>query len=153
MPTACPAALSNDQEFFYLLTDSYARLTGTPLVPAGHDAAWLYGEAPFPVLAHNREDDPRFTYANRAAQACFEYRWEEFVTLHSRLSAEAPDREERQRLLDQVTRNGFVANYSGVRVARSGRRFRIDGGVVWQLIDANGILHGQAATFSSWSDI
>ena len=145
--------VSIDPAFFGLLAGSYARLTGSPLVAPGDGADWLYHEAPFAVLAHDGEADPRFVYANRTAQACFEYPWDEFVTLPSRLSAEAPDRAERQRLLDDVARSGFVSNYSGIRVAKSGRRFRIADGVVWQLIDTDGALHGQAATFSSWRDV
>jgi len=150
---AFPAGFTIEQDFFHLLAGSYAHLTGAPLVVAGQDSAWLYQDAPFVVLAHNTESDPRFIYANRAAQACFEYPWDEFVTLPSRLSAEAPDRAERQRLLDKVARNGFVADYAGLRIAKSGRRFRIENGVIWQLIDKAGNIHGQAATFSAWQDI
>ncbi len=109
--------------------------------------------AKFVVLAHSPEDDPKFIYANKAAQKCFEYSWEEFLSLRSRLSAEAPDRAERQALLQQVTRNGFMTGYRGVRVAKSGRRFIIEDGVVWELIDRDGMRHGQAATFLSWRDV
>jgi PAS domain-containing protein len=147
------ADLSSDPAFFDLLTDSHARLVGAPLVPPGTDAEWLYREAPFAVLAHGTEHDPKFIYANRAAQACFGYSWEEFMTLSSRLSAEAPDQAERQRLLDQVERNGFLSGYRGVRVAKSGRRFIIEHGVVWELIDRDGRRHGQAATFLSWRNV
>lgn len=142
-----------DPGFFALLTSSYARTVGRPLVDGPHDAAWLYGEAPFAVLAHNTAADPVFVYANRTAQACFEYDWDEFVTLPSRLSAEAPNRDERQRLLDAVTRDGFISDYRGMRIAKSGRRFWIEGGTVWQLIDADGTLRGQAALFTSWTDV
>ena len=142
-----------DEAFFDLLTGSYARVVGVPLVPAGASASWLYEDAPFVVVAHNTDADPRFMYANRRAQACFEYPWEEFITLPSRLSAEAPNREERARILEAVTRDGFVRGYRGVRISKSGRRFWIDDGVVWQLIDADGINRGQAATFASWTDI
>jgi PAS domain-containing protein len=146
------ALLFDDPDFFDLLAGTHARLVGAPLVMPGQGADWLYRDAPFVVLAHNTDTDPRFVYANRAAQACFEYSWDEFVALPSRLSAEAPDRAERQRLLDAVARDGFVADYAGIRVAKSGRRFRIENGVVWQLIDEAGALHGQAATFSVWRD-
>ncbi len=47
------------------------------------------------MLAHNTDPDPRFIYANKTAQACFEYAGDEFITLPSRLSAEAPNRAER----------------------------------------------------------
>jgi PAS domain-containing protein len=141
---------STDPEFFTLLTGSYARLVGAPLVPTGKGAVWLYREAPFVVLAHNTEPDPIFIYANEAAQACFGYSWEEFMTLASRLSAEPADQAARQTLLDAVAKNGFMTGYGGVRVAKSGARFRIEHGIVWELIDLEGVRRGQAATFSSW---
>jgi len=142
-----------DASFFALLTGSHARFVGKPLVPQGRDARWLYGAAPFAVLAHNADADPKFIYANKAAQDCFEYSWEEFMMLPSRLSAEAPDRAERQALLDEVRRNGFMAGYRGVRIAKSGRRFIIEDGILWELIDKDGTRRGQAATFSSWRNI
>ena len=145
--------LSTDPQFFAVLTGSYARLVGAPLVPPGKDPDWLYRYAPFAVVAHNTDPDPMFIYANKAAQTCFEYSWEEFTSLPSRLSAEAPDRAERQSLLDEVALKGFLLGYRGVRVAKSGRRFIISGGVVWELLDEDGVRHGQAATFRSWRDI
>jgi MEKHLA domain len=144
--------LSADPGFFALLSGSYARLLGKPLVPAGKDAQWLYRAAPCVVLAHGTDTDPKFIYANKAAQICFGYSWEEFLDLPSRLSAEAPDWTARQALLDRVARDGFMTGYRGIRVAKSGRRFIIEDGIVWELIDHNGRRHGQAATFSSWRD-
>jgi PAS domain-containing protein len=141
---------STDPTFFELLTGSHRRLVGTLLVPAGRDAVWLYEQAPFVVLAHNTDRDPIFIYANQAAQACFGYSWDEFMTLPSRLSAEPADQAARQALLDAVAKNGFLTGYSGVRVAKSGARFRIEHGLVWELIDPEGVRRGQAATFSSW---
>lgn len=142
-----------DPAFFALLASNYARAVGKPLLAEGQDAAWLYSDAPFAVLAHNTAPDPVFVYANRTAQACFEYGRDEFITLPSRLSAEAPNREERQLLLDAVTRHSFISDYRGMRIARSGRRFWIEGGTVWQLIDEDGAPRGQAALFTSWTDV
>ena len=146
--------LAYDPDFFGLLVSSYRRTVGSepaflePGPPGAHpSAAWLYEEARHPVLAH-----PRFIYANKAAQACFEYGWDEIVLLPSRLSAEPVDREDRQKLLDEVARHGFANGYSGLRIAKSGRRFWIEDGVVWQLIDENGAVRGQAATFARWRD-
>ena len=139
-----------------LLLASYAQVVGRPLlppdIPQADQSRWLYEDAPFCVLVQNSDADPRFVYANKAAQRCFEYSWDEFITLPSRQSAEAPNRAERQRLLDAVTRNGFASGYRGLRVAKSGRRFWIEDGLVWQLTDANGSLRGQAATFPTWRD-
>jgi PAS domain-containing protein len=147
------ADLRIDDHFFDLLTGSFSRIVGRQLIENGRDASWLYNDAPFVVVAHNTDADPRFIYANRAAQGCFEYPWQEFTTLPSRLSAELPNRAERQQLLDEVTRHGFITGYRGIRVARSGRRFWMEDGVVWQLIGRDGNRYGQAATFSSWRDV
>ncbi|MHA1518358.1 MAG: MEKHLA domain-containing protein [Alphaproteobacteria bacterium] len=145
---------AEDSQFFDLLVDSYRRLIGVEpafLVP-GADAHWLYAQAPVCVLAHNTESDPRFIYANKTAQDVFEYSWDEFVALPSRLSAEAPEREERQRLLDAVAWDGFAAGHSGIRIAKSGRRFWIEDCTLWQLRDKDARLHGVAAWFARWRD-
>ncbi len=97
-PTPPIEGLAEDPHFFALLTRSYARLVGSPLVAEGCGPAWLYHEA-----------------ANRF---------------------------ERQRLLTAVEEQGFVTGYSGWRISRSGRRFRIQDGVIWQLMNAIGrVLH------------
>jgi hypothetical protein len=56
-------------------------------------------------------------------------------------------------LLDAVRRDGYVSGYRGIRIAKSGRRFWIEDGTVWQLIDAGGVYRGQAAMFATWRDI
>lgn len=144
-------------EFIDLLIASHARLVGSPLVatplPLAEAARWLYEDAPFCVLAHNTDTDPRFVYANEAAQRCFEYTWEELIGMPSRRSAETPAQEERQRLLEAVARSGYARGYRGVRIAKSGRRFWIEDVTVWNLVDAYGICHGQAATYRRWCDV
>ncbi|SIT35807.1 conserved hypothetical protein [Paraburkholderia ribeironis] len=147
--------LRTDPDFFRLLSNSYSRLLGKPLVPEHvpiEDAPrWLYESAPFGLLAHNTAADPVFVYGNLMAQKLFEYDWDELTALPSRLSAEAPDRNERQTFLEQVERDGYVAAYRGMRVTRSGRRFWIDNVVVWQLHDDAGVHRGQAALIPSTS--
>jgi hypothetical protein len=149
--------LATDPAFFSLLRNSYQILVGKPLVPgelgADEGARWLYEDAPFFVLVHNRAEDPRFVYANKTAQACFEYSWDEITRLPSRLSAEAPNRGERQQLLDAVSQAGFSTGYRGARIARSGRRFWIEDATVWQLVDHTGAVLGQAAKCLRWSDM
>ncbi len=135
-----------------LLLDSYQRLLGRPLIePApGADLGRALYEADFVLLSHSTEPDPRFTFANRAAQILFGYPWEAFVGLPSRLSAEPLAREERERLLRRVAEQGFIDDYAGVRVAADGRRFSIEQAVVWNLVDEAGTLQGQAACFHHW---
>src|SRR6185436_5321999 len=139
-----------------LLIASYARFVGSSLIVPGlapeEAARWLYDEADFCVLAHNTDPDPLFVYANKAAQRCFEYSWEEFIGLPSRLSAEAPYQRERQQLQETVAREGFATGYRGLRITKSGRRFWIEGGTVWNLVDEHGARHGQAATYRHWRD-
>lgn len=133
---------------FALIADSHERLVGSALVPAGAGPAWLYREAPFGVLAHDGAPDPRFVYANVAAQTAFRYPWEQLVGLPSRLSAEPDARAERRRLLDAVARDGFIDDYRGRRVTSTGERFWIEGATVWNVVDAHGARVGQAARFA-----
>lgn len=135
-----------------LLLENYQRLTGRELVPAGEPtrrAQNLY-EAGFVIVSHNAAPDPVFNYANLAAQRLFEMDWDTFVTVPSRLSAGPLHRDERRRLLDAVTRNGYIDNYAGIRVTKSGRQFRVEAATVWNLGDDNGDYAGQAAMFSEW---
>lgn len=133
-----------------LLLHSYRRHLGKSLLPPfvdpGVQAQALY-EADFAVVSHGTEDDPIFNYANLYAQRQFELDWASFVQLPSRLSVEAGNREAREKLMAQVKAQGFIDNYSGVRVAASGRRFTINAAVVWNLYDEAGHYRGQAATF------
>ena len=76
--------------------------------------------------------------------------WDEITHLPSRYSAEPMAREERSDLLERVTRNGFVDDYSGIRIAKDGTRFIIRNATVWSLLDNDGIYHGQAALISDW---
>ena len=143
------AALSEPR--LRLIVDSYRRLTGRPLlgiVPdAAHELALALWHAPRAIVAHGSEADPIFFYGNRRALQLFEMDFAEFTRLPSRLSAEAPARAERARLLQEVTMHGYVDNYAGMRIAKGGRRFLIEDGIVWNLVDAAGVCHGQAATF------
>jgi PAS domain S-box-containing protein len=149
--------LYQNLDFHRLLTESYARLLGKPLVPvhlnAAEAAAWLYAEAPFGILAHDTAPDPVFLYGNRAAQERFGYDWDELTRLPSRLSAEAPNREERQRFLERVQALGYEAGYKGVRITKAGKRFMIEEATLWQLVDADGQVHGQAVIIPRTSEI
>lgn len=139
-----------------LLATSFRRATGRdlidPKVPPAEAGRWLC-EAPFAVLSHGLGADPLFTYANRCALAVFELSWQELITLPSRLSAEPLDQAERARLLARVRNQGFIDDYTGVRIARSGRRFLIRQATVWNLMSACGAYCGQAARFERWEPL
>jgi hypothetical protein len=129
-----------------LIAQSFARLTGRPLL----DGTTLW-TAPLVLLAHGTQPDPIFFYGNALAMELFEVTAAQLVAMPSRLSAQTGDRAERARLLDQVSRHGFIDDYAGVRVSATGRRFRIEQATVWNLIDEAGALHGQAAAFARWT--
>ena len=139
-----------------LLLSSLKALTGRDLFDPQIDpieAARQIYEAPFFVASHDTSNDPVLTYGNRFAQELFEMSWGDFTSTPSRFTAEAPNREERARLLTEVTTNGFIDNYSGIRISSTGNRFCIKQATVWNLIHPDGSHAGQAATFSNWEKI
>lgn len=108
-------------------------------------------EAPFVVVSHGTQADPVLNYGNLTALGLWELSWDELTQMPSRFTAEAPNREERARLLNRVTRDGYIDDYSGVRIAKTGRRFQIARATVWNLLAADGSHAGQAAMFSEWT--
>lgn len=150
MPSSPPSDPALDGRL-RLIVESYRRLTGKALLDgAPSDIAALRAalwDAPRAIVAHGTEADPVFFYGNRLALQLFEMSFAEFTRLPSRLSAEPLAREARDRLLAQVAQQGYVDNYSGMRIAKSGSRFMIADGTVWNLTDEGGMRHGQAAVF------
>lgn len=135
------------------LRRSFHAVTGRDLIDPALSldvAAEALFHAPFVVLSHDAAPDPLLTYGNQTALNLFALTWEELIQMPSRLTAQAPDRAERARLLAEVTAHGFIDNYSGVRIARTGQRFLIEQATVWNLTDAQGQRCGQAATFRDW---
>ncbi|MFO0906176.1 MAG: MEKHLA domain-containing protein [Pirellulales bacterium] len=134
-----------------LLLDSYRRFLGRELLPRDgsprEQSRALY-EAPFVVVSHGTEDDPILNYANRTALRLWEMELDDFLRTPSRHTAEPMHRDERAQLLERTRRDGYVDDYQGIRIAKSGRRFRIEQAVVWNLVDAAGRYAGQAATFT-----
>jgi MEKHLA domain len=141
----------SDLNFFDLLVGSFERLVGKKLVERHQGPEWLYGHAPFAIVAHNTDPDPAFVYANVLAQRRFGYSWKEFINLRTRLTAELS--EEHRDVQDRVTRIGYHPDYRGLGVTKCGSRFRMEDGLVWQLRDPAGRNLGQAAVFSKWVDV
>lgn len=142
---------SLESDFYYQhaerLITSYRRLFNQPLLASQYTSSLVEALfcADFTLLSHGTEPDPIFNFANRAALDLFEYSWDDFIQLPSRLSAKPLQREARQQLLETVNRQGYIDNYSGVRVSASGREFVIENAVVWNILDEQGTYCGQAA--------
>ena len=133
-----------------IIVSAHRRHTGRDLVAADADALALADAlyaTPQVVLAHDGASDPRYLYANRAAQALWGYSWAEFIGMPSRLSAPPEGRQRRDGLLATARATGVIHAPDQVRVTRTGRLFRIAEVVLWNL---DGV-PGQAATFDRWS--
>lgn len=131
------------------LLRSYHGLTGKNLT----ETAELAYAAPFVLLSHDAADDPLLTYGNLTAQNLFAMDWGNLVGTPSRETAEAPERAERELLLRRVAENGYIDDYSGIRIAADGRRFVIRNATVWNVSDVQGNRIGQAAAFSEWEPL
>ena len=138
-----------------LLRYSFQHWTGRPLMATkmnDEDAARYLFNASFAVLSHDTAKDPIFNYANRTALSLFGMDWDSMTALPSRKSAEPVAQEDRQRILELVEKHGFVDNYGGIRIGRHGRRFFIEGAVVWNVLEPRtGTYKGQAALLKNWN--
>lgn len=134
-----------------LITRSFQNLLGYSLLPDSENLAERLYYAPFVLLSHNTEADPIFNYANLQGLQLFELSWQQLITLPSRASAEVVNQAAREKLMTQVTAQGFITDYQGVRVSKTGKRFAINNAIVWNLTDSNGVYQGQAACFSDWT--
>jgi hypothetical protein len=136
-----------------LLYDSFASVTGRSLLEGQFTpeeiARQLY-EAPFVLLSHGIQPEPIFNYANKTAQRLWEMDWQQFTQLPSRLSAEPVAVAERQAMLEEAKRKGYIADYNGVRISSTGRRFIIKDAILWNIYDSAATYQGQAATFKEW---
>jgi hypothetical protein len=114
-----------------LLSESLARLTGMQ-IPVGAQALFDY---PLPLVSHGTGADPIFRYGNRAALAL----WEMSALPEPGIQAD------RSQNLARALEQGFITDYAGLRVAKSGKTFRISETVLWNVTNLAGRRHGQAA--------
>jgi hypothetical protein len=109
-------------------------------------------EASQPIVSHDTQADPVFRYANRAALELWDMDWDSFTRLPSRLSAETnpATQADRNNHLEDALKYGFVEGLTGIRISSTGRRFEIRDAVLWNVVDLQGVRHGQAAIIGSW---
>jgi hypothetical protein len=119
-------------------------------VPEGADPAESIDHAEIIVLSHDAEPDPILNYGNDSAMRLWEMDWDTFTGTPSRLTAEPMEREERASFLARVAEQGYVDDYTGIRISSTGKRFYIVNATVWNLIDENVGYRGQAATFARY---
>jgi len=137
------------------LLDSYHRWTGKVLLERTSPEVELLAlwNLPQVVVSHGTQADPAFVYGNLRALKLWEMSLDQFLDMPSRLTAEPLHRDERQRLLDATRKQGYVDDYRGVRISRTGKRFMIEKALLWMVLDCNGNIIGQAATFDRWTPL
>lgn len=139
------------------LLDSYERLLGKPLIPRPgnlEEQARTLFLVPFAVTSHGIEADPIFNYGNQTMLDLWEISWEELKQMPSRKTVrDYFSQEERDKMLLQAREKGYIAHYHGIRITKSGKLFKIENVLVWNISSFQGEYLGQAATFSQWKFI
>jgi hypothetical protein len=138
-----------------LLLDSYEQLVGRSLISrlgTVREQGKMLFYAPFVLVSHGTQTNPIFNYGNRTALDLWGLTWQELLETPSRATVQGEEIkiEERQKMLDLVKKQGYISDYNGVRITKTGQLFRIEKAIVWNIIDRDGIYCGQAATFAEW---
>ena len=103
-----------------------------------------------PVMAHNNAQEPCLSYANSAALELWKMSWSEMIGMPSSITTPKNEQSERSKALSQATKNHAIENYQGIRVNSQGELFMINNVRIWTMLDEEGHIFGQAATFNSW---
>ena len=136
------------------LLDSYVHWLKKELIPrqgTSLEQAERLFTCPFVVVSHGLQDDPIINYGNRTALTLWEMNWDQLTQTPSCQTAEPVNREERAHMLYQAGTQGYISNYRGVRISRTGKRFLVERATVWNVCQSDGTPLGQAATFSNWT--
>jgi hypothetical protein len=136
-----------------ILLRTYRQRTGRYLIEPSDDLeldAQRLFEAPFVVVSGGAETEQILNYGNMTALGLWEMDWDTLTQMPSKETAEPVHQAQRAEFLRQVKATGFIDDYEGIRISRTGRRFRIKQATVWNVTDASGLYLGQAATFSAW---
>ena len=143
-------------EWTQWLLNSYHHWIGRELLERVGDPdfqAQALFQVPFVVVSHGREDDPILNYGNQMALDLWEMTWDQLVQTPSRLTAEPVNRAEREWMLEQARRRGYLDTYRGVRISATGRRFLVEDALIWNVLDQEGQWVGQAASFLHWTSL
>jgi hypothetical protein len=145
-------------EHIQLLLYSFHHWTGETLIPITNhqsplEIANLLFNADFVIVSHGTQPDPILNYGNQKALDLWKMDWQTFTSTPSRYTAETMESREREQLLAQVKSQGYISGYRGIRIASNGDRFYINQAIIWNVVDQEGKLWGQAATFRNWDAI
>jgi MEKHLA domain len=147
---------SNDyyREHLLVVLENLRQFVGVDLIQEYGFSVDKLGEqifdADFYLLSHNCAADPVLNYGNRRVLELWEILWTELTKMHSRETAKSSDRASRSAIMQQVAAQNYVRGYSGVRVSKTGREFRILDVTIWNLFTRDGKSYGQAALFKNY---
>jgi hypothetical protein len=102
------------------------------------------------LISHGTESNPIYNFGNKAALEAFVRTWDSLLELPSAQSVVLRSQDEvlRNKLMQQVTEQGFVEGASGIRVRGDRKFIQLVNAVVWNCHDDNtGDYIGQAALF------
>jgi MEKHLA domain len=141
------------REHILIMLENLKRWTNYDLIQEYGFSLEKLGEqvfhADFYLLSHNTAIDPVLTYGNQQVLDQWEISWGELVAMRSSQTAKPIDRADRSNLMAQVKAHNYVSGYTGVRISKTGREFKILDGTIWNLFLNDGSFYGQAAWFKS----
>lgn len=136
------------------LLDSYEKRLGQALISRKshlEEQAKMLFFAPFVVVSHDTQSDPIFNYGNQTTLHLWEITWEELIKIPSRKTVKDNISEvERAKMLQQAKEKGYIDHYQGIRITSTGKIFKINNAIVWNITNPQGTYLGQAATFEQW---
>ena len=135
-----------DPIFTEKLINSYEKLLERELID---DPSKLF-EADFVCAGHKFASEPKFAYGNQKALDLWELDLDKFIGMPSKNTAEEMHQKEREELLNEVRQKGYIKNYSGIRISSTGKKFKINNAIVWNVFDENEKLIGQAVKFNDY---
>lgn len=112
-------------------------------------AEWMFSSYNA-VLSQGTEADPLLNYGNTQALTAWGMRYDEFVGRPSQSTVELSLCQERAKILAQVKTQGLVYPYTGIRIAKDGKRFRMKDAKIWTVQDERSNPIGMAAMFPDW---
>ena len=101
-------------------------------------------EAIFKLNMPSIDTNSVFNYANEASLQLFKTNWDEMIGVHSSVSASKSLQSDRNKMLKEVARVGFVEDYKGTRMAFDGSLFQINDAIIWNIVDSKNNNQGQA---------
>jgi hypothetical protein len=147
------AANSFQEEYVRLAFASLERWSGRNLIKDLKLPLECLGESvyygDFYLLTHNGAPDPVLNYGNRRALEQWECTWSQLTSMYARDTAKSDEQSARQLVMSEVLQKGFLAGYNGERISRTGKLFRIQDVIIWNIVGAQNQLIGQAAFFFS----